>query len=114
MKTRITFLFVGFILLWSLLISRAAVLQVFPNQRLKALEAKQFQTIVSLQNRRGAIVDREGRALAMSMKVYSIYADPFILTQKKQVAKKLAKILDVSTESLLAKIKDNKKRFMVS
>lgn len=112
MKTRITFLFVGFILMWSLLISRAAVLQVFPNQRLKALEAKQFQTVVSLQNRRGAIVDREGRALAMSMKVYSIYADPFILIQKKQVAKKLATILDVSTESLLAKIKDNKKRFV--
>lgn len=112
MKTRISILFVGFIFLWALLLTRAAVLQILPNDRLKALEQKQFQTIVSLQNRRGAIVDHEGRALAMSTKVYSIYADPMIIEGKRQVAKKLSQITGVSSETIFSKIRDSQKRFV--
>ncbi len=112
MKSRIVILFSGLVVLWSILILRASVLQVLPNKRLETLQNRQFQTVITLQNRRGAIVDRNGRELAMSTKAYSVYADPKIIESKKWVAKKLAGILGVSQESIFAKIKDQKKRFV--
>jgi cell division protein FtsI (penicillin-binding protein 3) len=76
LKSRIVILFSGLVVLWGILVLRASVLQVFPNQRLETLQNRQFQTVITLQNRRGAIVDRHGRELAMSTKAYSVYAMP--------------------------------------
>jgi cell division protein FtsI (penicillin-binding protein 3) len=112
LKSRIVAVFVGILILWSCLILRAGYLQFLPNDRLNALQNRQFQTKVTLQARRGAIVDREGRDLAMSATAYSLYADPKILENKKLAAKKLAKILGQSYESVYAKIKDGSRRFV--
>ena len=112
MKSRIILLFAGLILLWSLLITRAAYLQLFPVERLRALQERQFQTVITLQSRRGAIVDRTGRDLALSMTAFSLYADPKLIQGKKFVAKKIAKELGVSFENVYSKIKDDKKRFV--
>ncbi|GIL16752.1 MAG: penicillin-binding protein [Oligoflexia bacterium] len=112
MKSRILLIFSGIILLWSLLIIRAAYLQIIPNERLKALHERQFQTVVTLQSRRGAIVDRKGRDLALSATAYSLYADPQIIEKPKALAKKLAKELGVSFESIYSKIKDDNRRFV--
>ncbi len=112
MKSRIVILFSGLVLLWGVLATRAAVLQVFPNKRLEALQAKQFQTVITLQSRRGAIVDVAGRELALSTKAFSVFADPKLLENKKWVAHKLATILNQSPESIFAKIKDSNKRFI--
>lgn len=112
MKSRIVAVFVGILILWACLILRAGYLQFLPNDRLNALQNRQFQTKVTLQARRGAIVDREGRDLAMSATAYSLYADPKILENKKLAAKKLSKILGQSYESVYAKIKDGNRRFV--
>lgn len=112
MKSRIVFIFVGILFLWGLLLMRAAYLQFLPNDRLNALQNRQFQTKVTLQARRGAIVDSNGRDLAMSATAYSLYADPKILENRKAVAKKLAKVLGQSTESVYGKIKDGSRRFV--
>ncbi len=111
-KSRIILLFAGLIFLWSLLISRAAYLQLFPVERLRALQERQFQTVITLQSRRGAIVDKTGRDLALSMTAYSLYADPKLIEGKKSVAKKIAKELGVTVDSIYSKIKDDKKRFV--
>ncbi|WP_374031155.1 peptidoglycan D,D-transpeptidase FtsI family protein [Bdellovibrio bacteriovorus] len=112
MKSRIVVIFVGILVLWSALAMRAAYLQFLPNDRLNALQNRQFQTKVSLPARRGAIVDSNGRDLAMSAAAYSLYADPKLLENRKQVAKKLAKVLNQSPESVYAKIKDGNRRFV--
>lgn len=112
MKARIVVIFVGILTLWSMLILRAAYLQFLPNDRLNSLQNRQFQTKVTLQARRGAIVDRNGRDLAMSAAAYSLYADPKILENRKAVAKKLAKALGQSPESIYSKIKDKNRRFV--
>jgi cell division protein FtsI (penicillin-binding protein 3) len=112
LRSRILIVFAGLILLWSLLILRAASLQIFPNARLKALQERQFQTVITLNSRRGAIVDRKGRELAVSQKNFSIFADPKILEEKKVVARKLAKTLGVTVSSIYSKIKDHDKRFV--
>lgn len=112
MKSRIHLLFVGVLLLWGLLIVRAAVLQVWPNHRLNALQARQFQTVITLSNRRGVIVDRNNRELAMSTTAYSIYADPKLIDGKKATAKKIATILGDSPQAIYNKIKNPTKRFV--
>ncbi len=112
MKSRIYILFVGILGLWSFLVLRAAYLQILPNDRLEKLQNRQFQTVINLQSRRGAITDRNGRDLAISMTSYSVYADPQIIEDKKTCARKLAKIFGAKVSSYYAKIKDDKKRFI--
>lgn len=112
MKSRIVIVFVGVLVLWSALILRAAYLQFLPNDRLQSLQNRQFQTVVTLQARRGAITDNAGRDLAMSATAYSLYADPKIIENKKVVAKKIAKELNTTFENVYSKIKDNNKRFV--
>lgn len=99
-------------MLWSALVFRAGYLQFVPHEKLNALQEKQFQTVVSLPARRGSIVDRHGKELAMSSPTYSIYADPKIITDKKATAKLLAKVLKENPHEIFAKIKDKNKRFV--
>ena len=112
MKSRIVFLFAVFCCLWSILIFRAASLQVFPNSRLRDLQARQFRTVITLPARRGAITDRSGRELALSATAFSLYADPKLLENRKQVAKQLAKELNQPVGSIYWKIRDPQKRFV--
>lgn len=112
MKSRVVILFIGVCFLWGILVIRAGYLQFLPHEKLQRLQNRQFHTVVNLQARRGAIVDRNGRELAMSQTVYSLYADPKILENKKSVAKKIAKIVDQSTDYIYQKIQDPQKRFV--
>lgn len=112
MKSKIISLFIFICVLWSALVFRAAYLQFVPHEKLNALQEKQFQTVVSLPARRGSIVDRYGKELAMSSPTYSIYADPKIIVDRKATAKLLAKILKENSSEVFAKIKDKNKRFV--
>lgn len=112
MKSRIYIVFAGFIFLWSILILRATALQVIPNKRLEALKEKQFQTFVTLPSRRGAIVDRNGRDLAISTISYSIFADPKLIDAPKSVSRQLGKVLEKPAAEILNKIKNKNRRFV--
>jgi cell division protein FtsI (penicillin-binding protein 3) len=112
LKSRIVLLFTGFCLLWGVLILRAASLQVLPNERLNALRERQFRTVVTLQARRGAISDRDGRELALSTTAFSVYADPKLIEGKKHASRKLAKLIGHSPSNILGKIKDSRRRFV--
>lgn len=113
MKSKIISIFVFFCFLWSLLLFRAAYLQFLPHDRLNALQSKQFQTVVTLPARRGSIVDRAGKELAMSSPAYSLYADPKLVADKKSTSKKIAQILGYKNYgTVFNKIKDGSKRFV--
>lgn len=112
MKSKIITLFIFICTLWSALVFRAAYLQFVPHEKLNSLQEKQFQTVVSLPARRGNIVDRNGKELAMSSPTYSIYADPKIIEDRKGTAKFLAKILKENQNEIYSKIKDKNKRFV--
>lgn len=112
MKAKIIAVFVFVCFLWTLLIFRAAYLQFLPHDKLNSLQARQFQTVITLPARRGTVFDTHGKELAMSSPSYSLYADPKIITNKKQVAEKLAKLIPQSSREILVKIKDNTKRFV--
>lgn len=112
MKSKIITLFIGVCLLWGLIIVRAAYLQFLPNEKLNALQARQFETVVTLPPRRGSIYDRHGKELAMSSPAYSLYADPKMIDNKKAVAKQLAQITGAQARDIFQKIKDKSKRFV--
>lgn len=111
MKSRIIVVFFFMILLGSLVVLRAAWLQFLPNDKLKSLKARQFQTEVTLPSRRGPIVDRNGQGLAVSTAAYSLYADPSLIKAKRTVARDLANLVGMSQESIYKKIQDSKRRF---
>lgn len=112
MKSKIITLFIGVTFLWSLLLLRAAYLQFLPQDKLSALQTRQFQTVVTLPARRGTIYDHHGKELAMSSPAYSLYADPKILENKKTLAKQLAQITNDQARDIYLKIKDSSKRFV--
>jgi len=112
LKSRLIILFCAVVLLWTLLIARAFDLQFLTQSKLTNLQDKQFQTVVTLQARRGAFIDRKGRDLALSSRVVSIYADPKLIEAPKSAAKKIAKELGLTTDSVYAKIKDKHRRFV--
>ncbi len=112
MKSKIITLFIFFCGLWTVLILRAAYLQFVPHDKLNALQEKQFQTVVTLPARRGNVVDRHGKELAMSSPSYSVYADPKIIENKKKSAQFLSKVLGQSYQNIYSKIKDRSKRFI--
>lgn len=112
MKSKIISLFIGVCLLWGLILVRAAYLQFLPHEKLNALQARQFETVVTLPARRGSIYDRHGKELAMSSPAYSLYADPKMIEDKKAVAKRLSQITGINAREIFQKIKDKSKRFV--
>lgn len=113
MKSRVVLIFAVFAMAWSLLLLRVFVLQMFPHQRLERLEAKQYETTVKIEGRRGSIYDRNGTILAMSAPAYSLYADPQLLWEERaSVAKKLQKALGLNVRETLGLLKDKNKRFV--
>lgn len=57
---------------------------------------------------RGTIFDRNGRALAMSVRANSLFADPKMIEDVDSVAKKLGKVLKLNARELAAQIKEGK------
>jgi len=111
-KSRIIFIFASILVLWAILLGRAFSLQIVPDDRLQALEARQFSKKITLNSRRGAIVDRNGRELAISTTSYSLYADPKIINNKRNVARQLGKILNQDSREIFEKIKSSERRFV--
>jgi len=111
MKSRILIIFTVMLALGSALLMRSVWLQFLPNDKFKTLRNRQFQTVVTLPSRRGAIVDTQGRGLAVSSAAFSLYADPKILKGKKALSRRLAKELSLPADVIYSRIKDADRRF---
>lgn len=76
------------------------------------MQNKQFETNVTLQSRRGNIVDKNLKEVAISNQTFSLFADPKNIELPRKYAKILAKKLNINSEILYLKLKDKKKRFV--
>jgi cell division protein FtsI (penicillin-binding protein 3) len=112
LKTRIIIVFFSFIVLWVFLLARGFYIQLVPNEKLTSLQNRQFETSISLQSRRGNIVDKNLKEIALSNQAYSLFADPKGIEHPRRYAKLLAKKLNLSYEAVYTKLKDKKKRFV--
>ncbi|KPK74604.1 MAG: hypothetical protein AMJ79_13610 [Phycisphaerae bacterium SM23_30] len=69
--------------------------------------------IIPQSARRGSIVDRQGRYLAMSTRADSVRVDPYLLKDFQDTAGKLAGALGLDEEELYGKLQERRdKRFM--
>lgn len=112
MKSRILIVFMFLVLTWIGLLAKAFYLQVLPNKRLSQLQKKQFERMLTLQPRRGAIVDRNGKELAVSIPSYSLFADPSLIKNPKTLAYKLSLQLGLHPPRLQRKLSKNERRFV--
>jgi cell division protein FtsI (penicillin-binding protein 3) len=111
MKSRITVLFIALNLIAVFILIRAASLQIWPSEKIKNLQRRQFQTLIELHGRRGDITDRKGHEMAVSAPAYSLFADPKMIMNRKKVAVILQKELGLTKKQVLEKFK-NKSRFV--
>ena len=112
MRSRIVILLAFLAMLWSVLIGRAAYLQLIPDVRLQSLQKRQFDTVVTLHARRGDVLDRNGHELAVSMTTYSVFADPKLIEEPAKVRRILWRSLAISPKQIDVALKTKKKRFV--
>lgn len=112
MKSRVVMVFILLFGFWTMLVVRAFVLQVLPNEKLAHRQQRLYQTQIKVEGRRGTIFDRNGEGLAISEPAYSLYADPSVIENKKNVAQKLALQLKLPIREVSKKLEDSKKRFV--
>lgn len=94
---------------------RLVHLQVNQSEWLKEKAQNQRRDIKKSRQLRGTIYDRSERALAMSVKVKSLYADPAEIEDVEATAKAVAKVLKLKQKEVLAALKtakENNRRFV--
>ena len=107
-RFRIYIVAVFFLFVLSAILFRAVQLQVFESEKLKAIASSEYRTVVHLPPERGAILDREGDELAVSVEAGSVYANPRQVKDPAATAKQLALNLDISPGKILSLLKKDR------
>lgn len=97
-----------FIIFFAILAGRAYFLQIFQAKHLAKRIQQQHESTVSLTPRRGAIVDRNGKELAVSIEVESLFARPHLIQNPDGAARALAPLLDMPFDLIRKKLTSSK------
>ena len=108
-RTRLVLVGVVFIMIWSGLWARAWFLQVHENEKLSALAERQHRASEVVVGQRGEILDRNGKILARSFEVSSVYAVPKEIADVEATATILSKVLALPRNKLAGQMKSDKK-----
>jgi cell division protein FtsI (penicillin-binding protein 3) len=108
--TRVRIRFVGgvFVLLLAITIARAFFLQIYKQEEYAHRAEKQHLKVVHLTPSRGAIYDSTNSALAVSIEMDSLYAEPRNMTDIPGAAEELAPILGTTKAAIEKKLKGSK------
>jgi cell division protein FtsI (penicillin-binding protein 3) len=108
---RLGLLFASFVLVLVLILGRAAWLQGVEGRSLSGeAQSQQVQKIV-VPGIRGTILDRKGNELAVSEDAATIFATPYQVKDPQHTAAKLAKVLDLDEQDVLASLADRDSGF---
>lgn len=99
----------------SALVGRLLWIQVLYPERLIKEGNSRIIRSYTYEPARGLITDRNGKILAISVPVKSIYANPREMSNKKvthdpEMIRKIAKIIDLTPQELFDKVKDSSRR----
>lgn len=100
-RVRLRLMMLGLSLsLWATIVGvRLVHLQVFASDSLQSQALRQSERTIKLDPRRGRILDRAGRELAVSVDVASIYADPQLVDDPAATAQALATTLGFDADA---------------
>lgn len=101
---RLVVLFVVFLLTFSAMAARLVMLQVVQAPAYAKLASSQRQTVIEYPARRGAIFDREGEPLAISVDLQTICVDPSMVEDARTAAAQLAPILGMEPVEIEGKL----------
>lgn len=90
---RLVALFVVFVVTFGAMAARLVMLQVVQAPGYAKLASSQRETVIDFPARRGAIFDREGEPLAISVDLQTICVDPSLVKDAREAAAQLAPIL---------------------
>ena len=96
---------VFFVLVLCVIFLRAYQLQILEGKRLSSLAREGYTGSLVLMPQRGTIFDRNGKELAISIDVSSIYAYPKAIKAKTGTATLLAKTLRINRKHVLEKLR---------
>ncbi|MBX7221272.1 MAG: transpeptidase family protein [Blastocatellia bacterium] len=102
---------VGVVLaLWATLVTvRLVRYQVYEHENLTQRADDQVQRVVQTSPKRGTIIDRNGRELARSVEVSTIYVTPTQFVNPAEDANKLAQILNLDRDTVFQRLTSKKK-----
>ena len=95
-----------------LLFGRAFYLQVLDNDFLQAKGEARFMRVVDMPASRGAVMDRNGKPLAISTPVESIWASPAEMELDNAQLAGLAKALNLDRRALATRLAEKDKNFV--
>lgn len=107
-RLRIRAIGVVFVVLLVVTVARAFYLQIYEQERFAHIAEKQHLKVVQLTPSRGAIYDATNSALAVSVEMDSLYAEPRNMEDVHAAATQLAPVLGVPREQLEKKMQGNK------
>src|SRR5208283_2651679 len=92
--------------LWAaLILARLVQLQVIQHPKFAEMAHEQQQKVEELKAPRGAILDRYGQRLAMSLPAESVVVDPLRVPDLSVAADVLSKVLKLNARDLLVKLR---------
>ena len=112
MRYRIKWVIFLFGCVWLGLFTRLVQIQILPHPQLEKFKTRQYTSLVTLQARRGDILDRNGAELASSLKVYSLFADPTLIKDPQKVALKISKKFKTSYQKVYKNLMKEKTHFV--
>ena len=91
-----------------LALGRLFDLQVLRAEELAQLAGRQHQKILTVEGGRGAISDRNGKILAITMEVPSVFGAPKYVSDPRATAVRLSRVLKADARQLEAKLKSER------
>ncbi len=104
MKVRIAIVASVLVLGFLTVLGRVYYLQTVEAEALSKRSATQLNRQVTMQARRGNVIDRNGTELAVSVEIPSIFAHPRDIENPEREARRLAPHLNISYEKLLERL----------
>ena len=107
---RRVFLCLGFLAVFAVLFLRLFDLQVLQADRMMEKARRQHEKTITLDSSRGAILDRQGKPLALNLDVTSVYAVPTSIDDPKLVARQLAPMFNLPQARVEKRLRDKARR----
>src|SRR5690606_3238395 len=95
----------GFVLiLFAMVAAKALDLQILDRDRAFQLARKQHQGSSTLLPRRGKILDRNNKDLAVNVEVKSVFANPYAVKEPTELSKTLSTKLDMAEKTTISRL----------
>lgn len=108
MNWRYPFVFVGLILLFTLITGRLFYWQVVKAEMLSELAQSQYGGLVKVLPKRGTISTSDGFPIATNKVTYQLFINPTEIKDKNQTIQTLSSLLDIAKASISAQILPDK------